>query len=211
MPLPPPFAGPALVAQPVVLASGSVTRRKMLENAGLEVIIDVPNVDESEIKEAFRAEGLPVDAVAEALAELKASRVSRRYGDLYTVAADQMLECEGEWFDKPTSREEARETLRKLSGRTHHLISCAVVMRNGERLWHHIDRARLSARRLSDEFIEAYLDQIGEAAYSSVGAYQLEGLGAQLLVSVQGDHFTILGMPLLPFLQFLRLNNMLRT
>ena len=206
-----PDPAPLLTSQPVVLASGSATRRAMLENAGLDLVIDVPNVDESEIKEAFRAEGLPVDAVAEALAELKAARVSRRHGLLYTVAADQMLECDGEWFDKPTSREEARQTLRKLSGKAHHLISCAVVMRNGERLWHHIDRARLMVRSLSDDFIEAYLDQVGEAAYSSVGAYQLEGLGAQLFVSVQGDHFTILGMPLLPFLQFLRLNKVLRT
>ena len=120
-----------------------------------------------------------------------------------------MLECEGTWFDKPGDLNQAVEHLEALSGRTHRLVSSACVVRDGTCLWHHGDHARLTMRPLSDAFIDAYLTAVGERALDSVGAYQLEGFGAQLFSRVEGDYFTILGLPLLPLLEFMRLHRVL--
>ncbi len=193
----------------VVLASGSRTRAEMLERAGVRVTLAPAAVDEEEIKLAARAEGAPVEDVAEALAELKAQRVTRRHPGALVIGADQMLECEGRWFDKPTDRAAARAQLQELRGRTHRLVSCAVVVRDGERLWHHVDRARLTMRPFSDAFLDSYLDGAGDDVLHSVGAYHLEGLGAQLFHRVDGDFFTILGLPLLPLLGFLRVHGVI--
>jgi len=190
----------------LVLASGSRTRAAMLEQAGVSAILDKPLVDEDEVKAAGRAEGVPADAVAEALAELKAQRITRRHPGALVVGADQMLECEGRWFDKPADRAAARAQLLDLRGRTHRLVSCAVVVRDGERMWHKIDSARLTMRNFSESFLDDYLDRVGDDVLHSVGAYQLEGLGAQLFQRVEGDFFTILGLPLLPLLGFLRVH-----
>jgi septum formation protein len=195
----------------LILASGSATRRAMLAAAGLAVIPSPPAVDEAEVKASMRAEGGSPADVAEALAVLKAQRVSRRYpGDL-VIGADQMLDCDGVWYDKPADRAAARDQLLALRGRTHTLTSTAVVMRDGERLWHATDRARLTMRPFSHVFLEAYLDAVGDAALSSVGGYQLEGRGVQLFSRVEGDHFTVLGLPLLPLLGFLRDHGVLPT
>lgn len=190
----------------LVLASGSRTRALMLEKAGLRPILDKPLVDEEEVKLAGKAEGVGADAVAEALAELKAQRVTRRHPGALVVGADQMLECEGVWFDKPSDRAAARAQLLALRGKTHQLVSCAVIVRDGERLWHKVDRARLTMRNFSENFLDGYLDMVGDEVLHSVGAYQLEGLGAQLFQRVEGDFFTILGLPLLPLLGFLRVH-----
>ncbi|MDR6769404.1 septum formation protein [Azospirillum sp. BE72] len=190
----------------LVLASGSRTRAAMLEQAGVSAILDKPLVDEDEVKAAGRAEGVPADAVAEALAELKAQRIARRHPGALVVGADQMLECEGRWFDKPADRAAARAQLLDLRGRTHRLVSCAVVVRDGERMWHKVDSARLTMRNFSESFLDDYLDRVGDEVLHSVGAYQLEGLGAQLFQRVEGDFFTILGLPLLPLLGFLRVH-----
>ncbi|RJF81469.1 septum formation protein Maf [Azospirillum cavernae] len=190
----------------LVLASGSRTRALMLEKAGLRPILDKPLVDEEEVKLAGKAEGVGADAVAEALAELKAQRVTRRHPGALVVGADQMLECEGVWFDKPSDRASARAQLLALRGKTHQLVSCAVIVRDGERLWHKTDRARLTMRNFSENFLDGYLDAVGDEVLHSVGAYQLEGLGAQLFQRVEGDFFTILGLPLLPLLGFLRVH-----
>jgi septum formation protein len=190
----------------LVLASGSRTRALMLEKAGLHPILDKPLVDEEEVKLAGKAEGVGADAVAEALAELKAQRVTRRHPGALVIGADQMLECEGVWFDKPSDRAAAREQLLALRGKTHQLVSCAVIVRDGERLWHKVDRARLTMRNFSENFLDGYLDAVGDEVLYSVGAYQLEGLGAQLFQRVEGDFFTILGLPLLPLLGFLRVH-----
>ncbi len=190
----------------LVLASGSRTRAAMLEQAGVSAILDKPLVDEDEVKAAGRAEGVPADAVAEALAELKAQRIARRHPGALVVGADQMLECEGHWFDKPADRAAARAQLLDLRGRTHRLVSCAVVVRDGERMWHKVDSARLTMRNFSEAFLDDYLDRVGDEVLHSVGAYQLEGLGAQLFQRVEGDFFTILGLPLLPLLGFLRVH-----
>jgi septum formation protein len=190
----------------LVLASGSRTRAAMLEQAGVTAILDKPLVDEDEVKAAGRAEGVSADIVAEALAELKAQRITRRHPGALVVGADQMLECEGRWFDKPADRAAARAQLLDLRGKTHRLVSCAVVVRNGERMWHQIDSARLTMRNFSEAFLDDYLDRVGDDVLHSVGAYQLEGLGAQLFHRVEGDFFTILGLPLLPLLGFLRVH-----
>lgn len=203
------MTGLYLSNQPVVLASGSAARRRMLEAAGLEVTVDPPAVDEEEVKLSCKAAGLKPEEVAEALAELKAGRIAKHYPGAHVIGADQMLECGGEWFDKPVDREGARAQLMALSGRTHRLISCAVVMHNGTRIWHHVDHATLTMRTLSPEFLDRYLDAVGPAATSSVGGYQLEGPGAQLFARVTGDFFTILGLPLLPLLDFLRVRGVL--
>lgn len=202
---PPVIAGTQADAPPFVLASQSPTRRRMLEAAGVPVhAADRPGVDEDEVKAAFRADGAGPDDVAEALAEMKAHRVAGRYGGCLVMGADQMLEVDGAWLDKPETREQAAETLRTLSGKTHRLIACAVVVKDGGRIWHHIESAELSVRPLSEPFIQNYLDAVGDRAFDSVGAYQLEGLGAQLFSRVQGDYFTVLGLPLLALMDLLR-------
>lgn len=193
----------------VVLASGSRTRAEMLERAGVRVTLAPAAVDEEEIKLAARAEGAPVEDVAEALAELKAQRVTRKHPGALVIGADQMLECEGRWFDKPADRDAARAQLQDLRGRTHRLVSCAVVIRDGERLWHQVDRARLTMRPFSDAFLDSYLNAAGDDVLGAVGAYHLEGLGAQLFHRVDGDFFTILGLPLLPLLGFLRVHGVI--
>lgn len=190
----------------IILASGSATRRAMLENAGVPFVVDTAPVDEAAVKQAMRAETDNPARVAEVLAELKAARVSARHPGAIVIGADQMLECDRQWFDKPADREAARAQLLALRDKSHRLVSSVVAVRDGQRLWHHTDAARLDMRRFSDAFLEDYLDRAGAAVLSSVGAYQLEGLGAQLFRAVEGDHFTILGLPLLPLLDFLREN-----
>ena len=191
-------------AAELVLASASASRAAVLRQAGL-VIRQVPaGVDEEEVKHSLRAEGADAAHVATALADLKAQQVSRRHPDAFVIGADQMLDCNGVWFDKPPDLDHARAHLASLRGRSHELITAAVVVRAGARLWQHVDRATLTMRPFSDAFIDGYLEAVGAEVCGTVGAYRLEGLGSQLFSRVEGDFFTVLGLPLLPLLGFLR-------
>lgn len=193
----------------LILASSSATRARLLREAGLAFDVVKPHVDEDEIKISYRAGGADVSEAALALAELKVQAASRRAapGD-FVLGSDQMLDCEGDWFDKPADRNAAREQLRALRGRAHHLVTSAYLMKDGARIWHHVERAELTMRDFSDAFLDDYLDRAGDAVLGSVGAYHLEGLGAQLFSRVRGDFFTILGLPLLPVLAILREHGM---
>jgi septum formation protein len=143
------------------------------------------------------------------LAEVKAAKVSARHPGALVIGADQILECAGRWFDKPVDRSEAAAHLRTLASRAHSLATSVCIYRDGAPLWHHNEVARLAMRPLSERFIADYLAAVGEDALSTVGAYQIEGLGAQLFTDIEGDYFTILGLPLLPVLEFLRANGVL--
>jgi septum formation protein len=188
----------------LVLASGSATRRAMLERAGLSVTIDPPDVDEGALKQDCRARGLSAGDTAMELAVAKARQVAPRHPGRIVLGADQMLECGGEWFDKPVDRAAAARQIACLSGRTHTLFSAIAAIRDGDVIWRRLESADLSVRSLSPEFIESYLDRIGDAVLNSVGGYQVEGLGIQLFDAIRGEHSTILGMPLIPLLGFLR-------
>lgn len=189
---------------PLVLASGSATRAKVLRGAGVAIEVAVAAIDEAELMASLKSSGASTERAAEALAEMKAQRVAPRFPGRFVLGCDQMLGCEGRWLDKPGDRTRARAQLKQLRGKTHSLVTSAVLVRDDERLWHATDRAELRMRDFSDAFLEDYLDQAGDDVLNSVGSYQLEALGAQLFDRVSGDFFTVLGLPLLPVLAILR-------
>jgi len=186
----------------LILASASSSRRQLLANAGLAFEIEPAAIDEQEITRSLGSKASPQE-LASTLAEMKAVKVSSRHPQAFVIGADSTLACNGRLFDKPPTPEVARKQLLALRGQTHELFSSVVVARASQRLWHWSERARLTMRPFTEGFIDAYLARAGSDVLASVGAYQLEGLGAHLFTRVDGDYFTILGLPLLPLLSFL--------
>jgi septum formation protein len=194
----------------IVLASGSATRQRLLRAAGVTFAVDVAPIDEAAVIESLTAEKAPARDVADLLAEMKAVKVSVRHPQALVIGADQVLSVGQTLFQKPGTKAGAREQLLRLRGRTHVLSSAVSVAREGSVIWRTVAEARLTMRDFSDAFLDAYLADAGEEILGSVGAYHMEGLGIQLFSRIEGDTFTILGMPLVELLDFLRLHGMLK-
>jgi septum formation protein len=193
---------PLGAVETVILASASQARAAVLRNAGVAIECRPADIDEGTVKSAFRRDGRSAADVASSLAEMKAQVIGADHAGRFVIGADQMLQCGGAWFDKPADLDHARAHLRVLRGKTHELFAAICVFRDDVCLWRHLECARMTMRSFSDEFLDAYLDAVGEGACESVGAYRLEGLGARLFSRIEGDYFTILGLPLLPLLGF---------
>jgi septum formation protein len=192
------------MTEAVILASASPTRRKLLAAAGVEVRVEPALVDEEALKRTLNVDGQAGGDCALALAEAKARRVASGNKRALVVGADQILVCGKIWFNKPTDLADARAQLLALRGRTHELVSAVCVVREAARIWHTVVSAKLTMRQFSDGFLDSYLLSEEAAILGSVGGYCLEGRGIQLFSDIQGDYFTILGLPLLELVGFLR-------
>ena len=190
----------------IVLASASRARREMLAAAGVPFTVDPADLDELALRNALLAEKKSVAPahIAEALARAKAEDVSGRHGDSLVVAGDQVLAFGPELLTKAKDQAAARATLLKLRGREHELHSAVAFAEDGHVIWSRVETARLFMRDFSDAFLDDYLVRAGDRICQSVGAYELEGLGVQLFERLEGDYFTVLGLPLLPVLEELR-------
>ena len=189
---------------PLILASSSPFRRMLMENAGLHFQAIAADIDERAIEAPPERDGAGPDAVALVLAKAKAKEVSDRYTGSLVIGSDQTMSLGSQVFHKPKTMADAENHLRTLSGQTHRLNSAIALARNGDIIWEHVSHADLTMRELPADFIHRHLTRVGEKALSSVGAYQLEGEGIQLFSKIEGDYFTIVGLPMLPLLQQLR-------
>lgn len=185
----------------LVLASASAARTRLLRDAGIDHVCDPADINEAALKQKWTgdAEGLALE-----LACLKALEVTRRHGGAMVIGADQVLALDAKIFDKPGHVDRVRAQLESLRGKTHTLISAVAIARDGEVLWSNADQVHLTMRHFSDAFLDDYVKQVGADVAGSVGAYHLEGLGAQLFAKVDGDYFTVLGLPLIALMQELR-------
>jgi septum formation protein len=189
----------------LILASQSSARRMLLSNAGVAFEAMAPMVDEEAAKVALRAQGISPRDLADALAELKALKLSGRFPADLVLGCDQTLSLEsGIMFDKPESHAALKDQLRTLSGKTHGLWSAAVLAQGGSPIWRHVERCRMTVRPLSDAFIDDYIEAEGDALLGCVGGYRLEARGVQLFSHIEGSHSGILGLPLLSLLDILR-------
>ena len=191
-------------ASPLVLASASLFRRRMLEAAGLGFTVVVPDVDEAAVKSKLLRSGASIKDIAQGLAVAKAEDVSAHLPDALVIGADQVLACGAEMFNKPASVAEAREQLVRLRGKTHKLHTAVALAASGKAVWTHLQTVALAMRPFSDAFLADYLARLGERVRRTVGAYEIEGPGIQLMEHIEGDMFTVIGLPLLALLSELR-------
>jgi septum formation protein len=192
------------MSMPLILASGSPSRRTLLANAGIAFEVVRPDIDERAVEATLEGSGVTPGEVATILAEAKAVEVSGRRPDALAIGADQTLSLGDEVLHKAGDMEAARRRLLALSGRTHRLHSAVVLAKGGVAVWRHVSVASMTMRTLSPEFIGRHLARVGDSVLGSVGAYQVEGEGIQLFERIEGDTFTIVGLPLLPLLAALR-------
>lgn len=188
---------------PLILASGSDIRAQLLRNAGVPFDVKVARVDEETIKASLCAEGAKPRDVADALAEMKARKVADQSPSAMVLGCDQVLDISGEILSKPTSRQEAFDHLQMLSGKTHKLISAAVIYEDQKPVWRSVGEVRLTMRQLGEDYLNAYLDRNWDSIRFSVGSYKLEEEGVRLFSAIQGDYFTVLGLPLIQILSYL--------
>ena len=195
----------------VILASGSQTRHDMLKGAGLAFTVIPADIDEAVIRDTLTSENEAIDPsdVAEILARAKGESVSQSNPGSVVIAADQILSLNNQIYSKPANLQEARDTLLSLRGQRHTLHTAVAIAEGGEVTWAHVETARLKMRRFSFGYVNEYLVRTGDSVCQSVGAYQIEGLGLQLFEEIDGDYFTILGLPMLPLMAELRRRDVL--
>ena len=195
----------------VLLASGSEIRQQLLLGAGVAFNVETSPVDEPSIMAALLQENAKPRDIADTLAEYKGRRVAIKNPDKIVISSDQVLVCEGQVYSKPDTQEQAMKQLQQLRGKGHQLLSAVMIFEDGAPVWRHIGRAQLVMREFSDAFLAEYVQKIGDDILTTVGCYKLESLGVQLFSQVQGDYFTILGLPLIEVLGFLRTRGVLPT
>lgn len=188
----------------VVLASGSQSRADILKSASMLVEICPSSIIESVIKESFSYQGKSTGEAAMALAVAKAQNISQTCPGAYVIGADSLMACEGNWFDKAQSIAEARSHLQRLAGKTHILETAVCVVKDGQVVWSHLASSKLIMRSISEDFLDSYVSCLGEKLLQCVGCYHIEGLGIHLFEEIQGDIFAIMGLPLLPLLNYFR-------
>lgn len=191
------------MTQKLILASGSSIRQSLLLNAKVSFDINVPRIDEDSIKDAMIAEGSPPRDIADALAEGKARKISMKHPDAVVLGCDQVLSFKGQLFSKPKTPQEVRSQLALLNGERHKLLSAAVIYEAGEPKWRHIGEVRLQMKQNSDTYLDGYVDRNWDSIRHSVGGYKLEEEGVRLFSRIDGDHFNVLGLPLLEILGYL--------
>ena len=197
--------------QPFILASGSEIRHKLLDQAGVTHEIAKPRVDEDMIKDALLAEGAPPRDVADALAEMKATKISEKHPGALVLGCDQVLDHRGTLLSKPRDPQDAVDQLHLLRGDRHSLLSAAVLCEDGKPIWRHVGQVRLRMREVSDTYVQDYVDRNWNSIRHAVGCYKLEEEGVRLFSNIQGDYFHVLGMPLLELLNYLTLRGDLPT
>ncbi|MGO4909781.1 nucleoside triphosphate pyrophosphatase [Pseudorhodobacter sp. W20_MBD10_FR17] len=200
-----------MTAPEIILASSSKTRVQMLNAAGLVFTHAPARIDEEAIRASLEAEGAKPRDIADLLAEMKSRKLAEKNPDAFVIGCDQVLDFKGKVWGKPSTEQDAIDQLTQLRGQTHHLLSAIVAYHQGEPVWRHIGKAQLTMHDVSDQFLAGYVDRNWDSIRHSAGCYLLEHEGVRLFSAVQGDYFTILGLPLLPLLGYLRSRGFIET